>query len=99
MIKELTDVEKIYGTSFHGITIETTADDLINVLGFEPIQGSSDGKTNFEWRIETEYGAFCIYDWKEGRAIRKSEIIEWHIGGTSKELETRLFEEISGLLI
>ena len=55
------------GTSFHGVTLTTTPQQLIDALG-EPQYFSNDGsdKTNMDYSLETEDEiAFTIYDWKE----------------------------------
>ena len=102
MIKKLEkkDYEKICGTSFHGTTIDNVStDELIVALGFEPIRTSSDNKVTREWRVETEYGCFCIYDWKYyDPKLKDEDKIVWHIGGFYKEKEERLKEEISKAL-
>ena len=70
------------GTSFHGITVKATVNQLISAFG-EPSDDSNTGedKVNFEWEMETEDGTvFTIYDWKEYRMIDVDEKIEWHIG-------------------
>lgn len=55
-------------TSFHGITIKTTVNNLIEILDGEPQyyeNGGSD-KVNVEFICETNEGnSFTIYDWKE----------------------------------
>jgi hypothetical protein len=105
------DYESIYGTSFHGTTVETSAKKLKEALGFEPLGPSGDGKTSREWRVETEYGSFTIYDWKYGKKKNSSnqyieewgdftddESIPWHIGGISRDKEEQFKEELVKLL-
>ena len=73
------------GTSFHGIQIYTTVRDLTKVLG-APTLGSGDGKITHEWVCETDAGdAFTVYDWKLYRKLSDTELIQWHIGGPSRE--------------
>jgi hypothetical protein len=74
------------GTSFHNVTIKTSVNELIRVLG-EPDDDSNTGedKVNFEWICETENGYIVtIYDWKEYRMIDVNEKIEFHLGGHSQ---------------
>ena len=99
MISKLdeSDYESINGTSFHGTIIETTTNKLINALGFEPIR-NIDEKTTREWRVETEYGSFCIYDWKYYTEYSDDTKVIWHIGGKSKDKEEMLLDEISKAL-
>ncbi len=73
------------GTSFHNVTIKTSVNELIRVLG-EPTYQTNDGedKVNFEWVCETIDGdVVTIYDWKEYRSIGENEEIEFHLGGHS----------------
>lgn len=74
------------GTSFFFTIIRATVEEITSVLG-EPIHSSNDGedKTNFEWVGETSNGeVFTVYDWKEYRRLKKTEMIDWHIGGHDK---------------
>ncbi len=58
----------------------------------------SDGyKSDAEWEIEFEDGkSGYIYNWKDGKNYNgksgtpKTKITEWHIGGVSKEVVTRI---------
>jgi hypothetical protein len=70
------------GTSFHGITVKATVNQLIQAFGEPTIQDNTgEDKVNFEWEMETEDGTvFTIYDWKEYRKLKLDEKIEWHIG-------------------
>lgn len=99
MITKKEDYEGLIGTSFHGVTIEkVSTNQLIQVLGFEPERDSNDEKTTREWRVDTEYGSFCIYDWKYYSEFTDDTKITWHIGGKSKEKEEELLNEISKAL-
>ena len=76
------------GTSFHGVTIRATVNQLISAFG-EPSDDSNTGedKVNFEWDMETEEGeVFTIYDWKKYRMIDVDEYVTWHIGAMSKSV-------------
>jgi hypothetical protein len=75
------------GTSFHGVTIRATVDQLTKVFG-EPYDSSSgEDKVNFVWDMEDNEGeVFTIYDWKEYRVLRSDEMITWHIGSKSKSV-------------
>jgi hypothetical protein len=76
------------GTSFQGVIIKASVQDLINVLG-EPDFSDNTGedKVNFEWDLETDEGnVFTIYDWKEYRKLDLNEQIEWHIGSHSRSI-------------
>ena len=91
------------GTSFHGITIKTTINELINAIGNPSCkENTGNDKVNFEWDCETsEEKPVTIYDWKQYRPIGRDEEIEFHIGGFLKsdtetaknELETLLNEK------
>ena len=71
------------GTSFHGVSINTTVSKLREVIGDPQCEeNSGDDKVNFEWDCETAEGdVFTIYDWKEYRSISENETIDFHIGG------------------
>jgi hypothetical protein len=71
------------GTSFYDVTIITTVNELVRVLGEPTIQDNTgEDKTNFEWVCETIDGDIVtIYDWKEYRMIDVNEKIEFHLGG------------------
>jgi hypothetical protein len=70
------------GTSFHGVEIHATINELTAVLG-KPTHDtpSGDDKVQKEWVCETSEGkVFTIYDWKEYRTLDPDETIAWHIG-------------------
>ena len=83
------------GTSFHDVTVTTTYNTLVQILG-DPNHGKSgDGKTNYEWVVTDKNGNVCtIYDWKEYRDIDFDENITWHIGGKNSAIENKLAEYI-----
>ena len=84
------------GTSFHGVTIRATVNQLISAFG-EPSDDSNTGedKVNFEWDMETEEGeVFTIYDWKEYRMIDVDEYVIWHIGAKDKSTSNTAEDEI-----
>jgi len=73
------------GTSFHGVTIRATVDQLTKAFGEPYDNNSGDDKVNFEWDMENNEGeVFTIYDWKEYRVLKSDEMITWHIGAKSK---------------
>jgi len=76
------------GTSFHGVTIRASVDQLTKAFGDPTIvDNTGDDKVNFEWDMETDEGeVFTIYDWKEGRPLRSDEFVTWHIGAMSKSV-------------
>ena len=69
------------GTSFHGVTIRTTASKLNHTFG---VSNSGDsGKVNWDWTLETEDGTiFTVYDWKEGH-VNEDTVIDFHIGANN----------------
>ena len=76
------------GTSFHGVTIRATVEQLTKAFG-EPTMDSNwgDDKVNFEWEMETDEGeVFTIYDWKYYRPLSSDEIVTWNIGSKSKSV-------------
>lgn len=87
------------GTSFHDVTISATAAELTAAFGpatYEQNDGSD--KVNFEWCLQCDGEPFTIYDWKEYRRIHPTEVIEWHIGGTSQAQTSRACAAISDVL-
>ena len=73
------------GTSFHGITIRASVDQLTKAFGEPENNNTGEDKVNFVWDMETDEGeVFTIYDWKEYRVLRSDEIVTWHIGAKSK---------------
>ena len=71
------------GSSFHGITIMATPNQLIKALG-EPEYFPNDGsdKTNMDYECVTDNGVeFTIYDWKEYRPLEMDSNYSFHIGG------------------
>lgn len=88
------------GTSYHGVTLTASVNDLIRVLGKPDYEDNTgEDKVNFEWTRETITGnVFTVYDWKEGRPISKDEPIEWHIGGFNSLDEMQGKEEIKAAL-
>jgi hypothetical protein len=73
------------GTSFHGVTIRATVDQLTKAFGEPYDSNSGEDKVNFVWDMEDNEGeVFTIYDWKEYRVLRSDEMITWHIGSKSK---------------
>ena len=85
----------VVGTSFYNVTLESSVRDLINVLGEPYDNNTGDDKVNFEWEMETEDGeVFTIYDWKEGRPLRLSERVNWHIGAMNKSVCNTAEDEI-----
>tara|TARA_R110000868_G_scaffold310848_1_gene572025 strand:- start:262 stop:558 length:297 start_codon:yes stop_codon:yes gene_type:complete len=75
-------------TSFHGITIRASVEQLTKVFGDPSIvNNTGDDKVNFEWEMETDEGeVFTIYDWKYYRPLSSDEIVTWNIGSKSKSV-------------
>jgi len=84
------------GTSFHGVVIRATVNQLTSAFGDPTIvDNTGEDKTNYEWDMETNEGeVFCIYDWKEGRPLGKDEFVTWHIGAKSKSVSNDAEREI-----
>jgi hypothetical protein len=75
------------GTSFHGVTIRATVDQLTKAFGEPYDNNTGEDKVNFVWDMETNEGeVFTIYDWKEYRVLKSDEMITWHIGSKSKSV-------------
>ena len=90
---------KAIGTSFHGITIRGSVNQLSEVIGEYSKLNSGDGKVVYQWILETdEDEVVTIYDWKMYREVGIDEEIEWNIGGYSKKSTEKAREEILKLL-
>ena len=76
------------GTSFHGVTIRASVNQLTKAFGDPTIvDNTGDDKVNFELDMETDEGeVFTIYDWKEGRPLQRDQYVTWHIGSKSKSV-------------
>ena len=87
-------------TSFHGVTVECSLEELKAILG-EPTYHTSDikEKVQWDWNMETEDGRyFTVYDWKEYRHISETEILTWHIGGSDFSSSTEGKREIQAAI-
>ena len=88
------------GTSFHDVTITTTINELVRVLGEPTYTGDPmEDKVSVEWICETEEGeVVTIYDWKEYRRLEDNELVEFHLGGHRKIHTLNGKEELVKLL-
>lgn len=89
----------VNGTCYKGYVL-TTYDILAKILG-APKEGSADGKTTCEWRIEFECGTVAtIYDWKTSQTPKT--LYKWHVGAKNHAaldyleeiLNTRVVSEV-----
>lgn len=85
------------GTSFHGTTINTTANKLKKLF---PNSFDENGdKTNLDFTLETENGdVFTIYDWKNYGGIPMDTPIVWNLGGNNKEITEQAKIEVLAML-
>ena len=80
------------GTSFHGVTIVATPNEMISVANRANASywdgNTGDDKTNFDFDFwgKDEDGTFyfTVYDWKEYRPLAYNERVTFHIGGEDK---------------
>jgi len=84
-MKKLENYSQLNGTSFHGDTIETTPNELMQVSNSVEAEYSADNtgedKTNFVFEFLTDDGIpFSVYDWKEYRQLGSYEVTTFHIG-------------------
>jgi hypothetical protein len=84
------------GTSFHGITIRASVEQLTKAFGDPSMEyNTGEDKVNFEWEMETDEGeVFCIYDWKYYRPLSSDEIVTWNIGAMSKSVSNDAEREL-----
>ena len=101
-MRKLNDSEShlINGTSFHDVTIKTSINQLIKVLGEPSIQDNTgEDKVNVEWEVITDDGTVgTIYDWKEYRRLDGDDLVEFHIGGHNKSDTLIIKNELKQLL-
>ena len=87
------------GTSFHGVTVSASVEELVAAFGKPPyIDNTGEDKVNYEWCLQLDGEPFTIYDWKEYRPLHPKEIIEWHIGGKSQAQTSKACQAISDTL-
>ena len=84
------------GTSFHGVTIRASVDQLTKAFGDPSMEyNTGEDKVNFQWQMETDEGeVFTIYDWKYYRPLNSNEIVTWNIGAMSKSVSWDAEREI-----
>jgi hypothetical protein len=88
------------GTSLQGY-VSVSYHELLTKFG-EPT-GSDGFKSDAEWEILFDDGKVAtIYNWKDGknyngsRGLRVERITDWHIGGSDKEVVSRVKELFFG---
>lgn len=82
------------GTSYFGINVTATPQELISALG-EPTSTDIDGKVQMEWNCETSSGdVFTIYDWKESRTLSPLIMYDFHIGAHNEEVSKQAANEV-----
>jgi hypothetical protein len=99
-MKKLENLDLVNDTSFHFITINTSIKKLTKALGEPTIEDNTgEDKVNIEWDVITKDGVVgTIYDWKEYRRLGENEIVQFHIGGNSKEDTLKIKSELMKLL-
>ena len=80
--------KKANGSSFHGIKIQSTLNELVKVFGKPSVLGSLDGKVTHEWIFTNKDTTITIYDYKEDdQDVLDNEIIKWHVGSKKVDNE------------
>lgn len=86
---------EVDGTSWHGVTIVATLQDMLKILGEDY---ESTDKTTHDWHCKTNDGeVFTVYNWKSGRPTLNQKVT-WNIGGHSKESTEKAKRELSEAL-
>lgn len=94
-IKGISDIEKIYGTSFNGLLFKASTKKIIEKLGEPDFRDEPTEKVTREWVLELEDGTpFSIYDYAEYRKYGDSKVIEWHVGTTDKDGTNKVKEAL-----
>ena len=87
--------QDVNGTSFHGVVIRATVNQLTKAFGEPDDNNTGEDKVNFVWDMETDEGeVFTIYDWKEYRPLQRDEYVTWHIGAKSKSVSNDAEREV-----
>jgi hypothetical protein len=89
----------VNGTSYHGISVSATVNQLTEAFGQPHFEGCEDDKVTYEWLFSNDDGdVFTVYDWKHYYLISEDSYIDWHIGSKTPELEESLKEFIKKVL-
>jgi hypothetical protein len=89
--------DNIGGTSWYGLTLIATPNEIIKALE-EPhfVDENVGEKVSLEWDYETEDGlVFTIYDWKEylqPSALHRDSFYKFHIGVKESTDNSRVIE-------
>lgn len=99
-MKKLENLDLVNGTSFHDVVINTSIKKLKSILGEPSVEDNTgEDKVNVEWDVITKQGIVgTIYDWKEYRKLGEDDIVQFHIGGNSKEDTLKIKSELMKLL-
>jgi uncharacterized SAM-dependent methyltransferase len=91
--------KSISGTSFHGHTVKATRAQLKEALG-DPqyVNLDFEEKVQHEWNLEIDGHVFTVYDWKEFRWNKLTDLVEWHIGSHSSVISDYAHRELCELL-
>ena len=86
-------------SSFHGQTVITTVNKLIEAIG-EPMweNNSGEDKSNYDFSFQVEDFEAFVYDWKEYAPIGPNQLIEFHIGTDTPMQSLIAKEELEKLL-
>lgn len=93
-------IDKTTGTSFHGVTVTASVNQLKQILG-EPtiVDNNGEYKVNYEWCIANYNGEpASIYDWKYYRPLTDDEMVDWHIGAHSHQTSAETAYQLEELL-
>jgi hypothetical protein len=81
-------------TSFHNCTVRARVSELKALCGMPQYHSSNKNeKSQREWELVTKTKPttyFNLYDWKEYRKYKISEMIEWYIGTETPEMSLRV---------
>ncbi len=74
----------VSGTCYQGV-VRTSYNALVERFG-EPNCSGDGYKTRYEWHLMCDDGTVAtLYDWKEEDLFDESDLVDWHIGGHSKD--------------
>lgn len=96
----LTNTDQLNGTSFHGDTINISANALRKLFG-KSAGSSGDGKVINEWQLLYKNDSveipFALYDWKEYK-YNDTDIIEFHIGTHTSEESHEILNYLNDII-
>ena len=80
-ITKIEDHTQLYGTCYHDYVINDSKEHIMAALGIKPKYNPGGYKTYYDWELllDGKY-PFTIYDMSRGHRLKKTDVIEYHLG-------------------